>query len=172
MHPAEVSSRWMHRQSIIPGQATTSRRASGARGAFYAKYDSAIRRAACSWAPLLFIPSLGRAVARIRPPRGKSYGLSGFRVHRVPADAYNRGNRYPGTNGDAHQGRASHRWYRRLFSLFFPSLANDRSVSRERRQNFSTKLQSRALFEISDTLLLFADSYFWHCQCCFMKFLK
>jgi len=39
-------------------------------------------------APLLFIPSLGRAVARIHPPRGKSYGLSGFRVHRVPAELH------------------------------------------------------------------------------------
>lgn len=75
-------------------------------------------------ASLLFIPSLGRAVVRIHPPRGKSYGLSGFRVHRVPADVYSRGNRYPGTNGDAHQGRAlgTRRWYRVYSpsSLFLP----------------------------------------------------
>lgn len=48
MHPAEVSSRWMHRQSIIPGQATTSRSASGARGSPTRNTTSAIRRAACS----------------------------------------------------------------------------------------------------------------------------
>jgi len=86
MHPAEVSSRWMHRQSIIPGQATTSRRPSGVSS----RNTTALSEEPLSRASLLFISSLDRAVARIRPPRSKSYSLSGFRVHRVPADTYNR----------------------------------------------------------------------------------